>query len=214
MKIDTLILGDYQTNCYILRANDTAKDCLIIDTGLDPQPLLNFLNENDLNPIAVILTHGHADHITAVPALKKHFPQIKICIHHEDAEMLTCSNQNLSRLAGIDFSTDSADHLITQEGPIEYAGIKLQIIHTPGHTPGGICLYYEPENLIFTGDTLFADSIGRTDFPSYDMQKCHTQLIESIRSKLLQLPDETTALPGHGPATKIGIEKQHNPHLT
>jgi glyoxylase-like metal-dependent hydrolase (beta-lactamase superfamily II) len=208
MKIDTIALGSYQTNCYILRQNE-AKDCLIIDPGLEPAPLLDLLEENQLNPIAIILTHGHADHIAGIPALRQSYPDIKIYIHKLDAIMLTEAQHNLSALADGPFTTDPADFLIDEPDMIDLAGIKLEVFHTPGHTQGGICLYLRDEAILFSGDTLFADSVGRTDFPSGNM----AQLTKGIKEKLLILPDQTTVCPGHGPATTIAREKAYNQYL-
>lgn len=209
MKIDCLILGSYQTNCYILRKNSSAGDCLIIDTGLEADELVDFLRVNKLNPIAVILTHGHADHIIGLQLLRQSYHNIKVYIHKLDAGMLTAEVSNLSELTGRPFSTGSADFFLEEGGTIELAGIKLKAFHTPGHTPGGICLYSGDEGIVFVGDTLFADSIGRTDFPGGSMAR----LIKSIKQKLLTLPDETVVYPGHGPATTIAQEKAYNPYL-
>jgi hydroxyacylglutathione hydrolase len=210
MKIDRLILGDFETNCYVLRNSDKARDCLIIDTGLDAGPLLEFLELNKLNPVALILTHGHADHIAGVEPMRKIFPTIAVYIHELDAGMLTSAVKNLSVLSGTFLTAKKADQLIDEGDIIEKAGIKLSVIHTPGHTPGGICLYCESENTIFVGDTLFAGSIGRTDFPNGDMR----QLVEGIKRKLLTLPEDTIVYPGHGPETTIGQEKAENPFLS
>lgn len=213
MYIDTLILGSYENNCYIVRRDYQAKNCLIIDTGLDAVPLTNFLQTNNLNPVALILTHGHADHIVGVGPLRKMFPEIKVCIHKADAGMLTDSAKNLSMLAGVSIVTCAAEVIIESAEPIEYAGIRLDVIHTPGHTQGGICLYSREEKTLFSGDTLFAGSIGRTDFNGQDKQKCFGQLIGGIKKKLMILSEETRVLSGHGPATTIGNEKKHNPYL-
>jgi glyoxylase-like metal-dependent hydrolase (beta-lactamase superfamily II) len=209
MKIDCLILGAYQTNCYILRDSETAKDCLIVDAGLQAGELIDFLQEHKLNPVAVVLTHGHADHIAGVAVLREDFPDIKVCIHKLDARMLTEAKGNLSAMAGVPFSTEPADFSLEEGTIIEQAGIKLQVLHIPGHTPGGICLYSEDEGIVFTNDTLFANSIGRTDIPDGNM----TQLIKCIKEKLFSLPDETICYPGHGSVTTIREEKAHNPFL-
>ena len=209
MKIESFILGDYQTNSYVLGSSETAADCLIIDTGLEVDKLLDFLEKNELNPLALILTHGHADHIAGVPILREKFPEIKVYIHKLDAEMFTKPLHNLSMLAGSFFKTEPADFLIEAGDIIDQAGIKFEVIHTPGHTPGGICLYCRDEGIAFVGDTLFADSIGRTDFPNGDM----TQLLNSIREKLFTLPDDTIVYTGHGPSTTIAHEKAYNPFL-
>jgi len=209
MKIDRLILGAFETNCYILRGSETAKDCLIVDTGLEAGGLIDFLAEHELNPVAVILTHGHVDHTTGVAALRENFSNVKVYIHRLDATMLAGAQGNLSALTGKPFRTEPADLLIEEGDAIKQAGIKLEVLHTPGHTPGGICLYSKDEGIVFVGDTLFAASIGRTDFPGGSI----TQLVKSIKEKLCILPDETVVYPGHGPVTTIAQERTHNPYL-
>jgi len=209
MQIHNLILGDYETNSYCLTATESSTDCVIIDTGLESEPLIDFLRENELNPLAVIFTHGHADHIMGVTDLRKNYPDIKVIIHKADAEMLTRPSKNLSPLTGCMFKADAPDIIIADEEPIEFAGIKFQVFHTPGHTPGGICLYCKDESVIFVGDTLFAGSIGRTDFPGGDFKK----LIASIKQKLLTLPGQTKVYTGHGDETTIQAEKQYNQFL-
>ncbi len=212
MKINCLVLGSFETNCYILRESESASDCLIIDTGLDADELVDFLRQHKLNPVAVVLTHGHIDHISGLAQLRKNFPDIKVYVHKRDAYMLTDRQSNLSFLAGITPAAgDSprADFTLEEGNLIEQAGIKLEVLHTPGHTPGGVCLYAKKEQIVFVGDTLFADSIGRTDIPGGST----AQLIKSIKQKLLALPDETVVYPGHGPQTTIGRERTHNQFL-
>ncbi len=209
MKIDSLILGMYETNCYVLRSPEEAKDCLVIDAGLEAGKLINFLQENKLNPVALVLTHGHIDHIAGVNALRAQFPIIKVYIHKLDAEMLEKPVSNLSAMTGAAFITEPADFTVEEQDVIEQAGIKLEVLHTPGHTPGGISLYSKEQGVVFVGDALFADSVGRTDFPGSSM----TQLIKGIKEKLLTLPDETKVYPGHGPQTTIAHEKKYNQYL-
>ncbi len=209
MKITHIILGEYQTNCYCVTADDSAKDCLVIDTGLSPQPLIDHLQKSELDPVAVVYTHGHLDHTFGVKALRENWPDIKVAIHKNDADMLTDADKNLSAAMGTPLEFSAADIILNDGDEVEFAGVKLKVIHTPGHTPGGISLYCENENLLFAGDTLFADSVGRTDFPGGNS----TQLINSIRTKLLTLPDETVVYTGHGPATTIGQEKKFNPFI-
>ncbi len=209
MKIDRLILGAYHTNCYVLRESKSAKDCLIIDTGLDADELIDFLQQHNLNPAAVVITHGHADHVTGLAALRNSFSHIKVYIHKLDAGMLTGEKDNFSSIAGVSFSPEHADFALEDGDVIEQANIKLDVIHTPGHTQGGICLYSKDDGIIFVGDTLFADSVGRTDLPGGNA----TQLIKSIKQKLCPLPDETIVCPGHGSQTTISREKAHNSFL-
>jgi len=209
MNTSRLVLGPYETNCYIVRADNTSGDCLLIDTGLDFGELLEFIERNALNPTAAILTHGHADHIAAIDVLRRQYPRMSVYIHSLDAQMLTQTDLNLSALAGMPFTTRAADRLIEDGELIRQAGIELTVLHTPGHTPGGVCLYAKAEAVLFTGDTLFADSVGRTDFPNGSME----QLIKTIKEKILPLPDETVVYPGHGPKTTLGREKKHNQYL-
>jgi hydroxyacylglutathione hydrolase len=209
MIIDTLILGDFETNCYCLRASENMQDCVIIDTGLEETELLNFLEEKQLNPVALVLTHGHIDHIAGLSALRRKFADVKVYIHKLDAELLSDPMSNLSFMSGSRFTTRPADFTVEEGDIIEQAGIRLQVLHTPGHTPGGISLYCPEDSVVFSGDALFADSIGRTDFPGGSM----SQLTRGIKEKLLTLPEETKVLPGHGPSTTIAREKTHNQYL-
>jgi hydroxyacylglutathione hydrolase len=211
MKIDCLILGAYETNCYILRKSEKVKDCVVIDTGLEADELIDFLQKHKLNPLAVVLTHGHVDHIAGVAVLRKNYPKIKAYLHKLDAEMLRESASNVSARIGRQPSTldiIGTDFLIEEPSYIKQAGIKLQVLHTPGHTPGGMCLYSKHEGIVFTDDALFANGVGRTDLGG-NME----QLIKSIKEKLFALPDETVVYPGHGPTTTIAQEKKSNPFL-
>jgi glyoxylase-like metal-dependent hydrolase (beta-lactamase superfamily II) len=209
MKIDCLVLGDYETNCYVLRSSGAAKDCLVVDPGLGSEELIGFLREQQITPVAVVLTHGHIDHIAGLAALRCSFPDIKVFIHALDAEMLAKPVANLSGLMGRAFTAEPADVCVEDGDCIEQAGVKLLALHTPGHTPGGLCLYSSGEGIVFTDDALFAESIGRTDFPGGSMSR----LVGCIKEKLWVLPDETVVYPGHGPSTTIAREKAHNPFL-
>jgi len=209
MEIGCLILGLYETNCYILRRDNQAGDCLIIDAGLDCAPLIDFLRQRKLSPAALVLTHGHIDHIAGINALRDNFPDIKVYIHQLDADMLEEPFSNLSAMTGAAFITGPADFTLQDGDVVEQAGVKLQVLHTPGHTPGGISLYSAEDGIVFSGDALFADSVGRTDFPGGSMP----QLVTGIKDKLLTLPDETKVYPGHGPETTIAREKTYNQYL-
>jgi len=214
MKIDCLVLGLYETNCYILHSGADDSVCTVIDPGQGGFELIDYLGKNDLTPVDVILTHGHADHIAGVEQLREHFPRIKVYIHKLDGAMLTGEQDNLSELTGLVFKIQSADVLLSEGDSIlmrlGLKDIKLEVIHTPGHTPGGMCLYAKEQNVLFSGDTLFAGSVGRTDFPGGNIMG----LISGIKSKLLTLPDETRVYPGHGPITTIGSEKTGNPFIS
>ncbi len=207
MKIERMTLGAYETNCYILRGIESSRDCLVIDPGLDADRLIDLLEEERLSPVAVVLTHGHIDHIAGVAALRNIFPDMKVCIHELDAGMLCEPHANLSTMSGMAFSTEPPDVCLQDKDVIEQAGVKLLVLHTPGHTPGGICLYCQADSIAFVGDTLFAGSVGRTDFPGGSTY----QLLNSVKARLFTLPGETKVYPGHGPPTTIAHEKNHNP---
>lgn len=208
MQIERIILGPYQTNAYIAR-NDDSTDCLIVDTGLESQPLINILQEQKLNPKGLLLTHGHIDHIEGVGLIKENYPEIKVYIHADDADMLVDPMKNLSAMFGQNFTTSPADIIVKDNEELEISSIKLKVLHTPGHTPGGVSYYCPKENILFAGDTLFEESVGRSDFPGGNPR----QLTKSVKEKLFTLPDNTTVLPGHGEQTTIGHEKKHNPFI-
>jgi hydroxyacylglutathione hydrolase len=209
MEIDRFILGDFETNCYVVRAEESAGDCVVIDAGFNSRELVESLIERKWNPVAVILTHGHIDHIAGLEVLRRRFPAVRVYIHRLDAAMLANPEANLSELMQGSYHAQPADVLVDDGDVIEEAGLRLEVLHTPGHTPGGICLYARSDGLAFVGDTLFAGSVGRTDFPGGDMD----QLIRSIRSKLLTLPDDTVIYPGHAMRSTIARERRANPFL-
>ena len=209
MIIDALVIGDFQTNSYCLRSDENSHDCILIDTGLDEYEIVDYFESKQLTPLALVLTHGHIDHIAGVNVLREKFPDMKVYIHKLDSEALVDPMSNLSFMTGGSFKAEPADYIVEEGDVIELCSIKLQVLHTPGHTPGGISLYSSEDGVVFSGDALFADSVGRTDFPGGNT----TQLIESIKEKLLTLPDETIVFSGHGPSTTIEKEKQYNPFL-
>ncbi len=209
MEIDCLVLGLYETNCYVLRKDAAVSKCVVIDTGLDTNGMVEYLTAKKLEPAAVVLTHGHADHIGGVAGITGKYAGVRIYLHQADAPMLTNAEDNLSLFTGVAIGPLEADVLVKEGDIIDEAQIRLTVLHTPGHTPGGISLYAQADTLVFSGDTLFADSVGRTDFPGGGVE----QLVQSIKDKLFVLPDETVIYPGHGPRTSIGREKRHNPFL-
>ncbi|MFN3466600.1 MAG: MBL fold metallo-hydrolase [Candidatus Brocadiales bacterium] len=216
MRIETLIVGPLDVGCYILMNED--NEAVIIDPGGDADEILKFIKKHKLQPRYLINTHGHGDHIGANKELKAHFPDIKICIHEEDKDALTNPFKNLSALGGFQskdyiLKSPPADMTLKEGDRITLGKIKLEVIHTPGHTPGGICLLGRSEDgrpdVLFSGDSLFQGSIGRTDFPGGN----HSALIESLRGKVLTLKEDTIVYPGHGPTTTVGYEKRNNPYL-
>ncbi|AEF95100.1 beta-lactamase domain protein [Desulfotomaculum nigrificans CO-1-SRB] len=205
MLIETLPVGNLEANCYIIGCPETDQ-AAIVDPGDEARRILAQVAKLGLTVSAIILTHGHYDHIGAVAELKK-ATGAPVMIHRQDSEMLTKPALNLSAWLGEDIELKPADRLLEDGDLIKVGNLTLEVLHTPGHTPGGICLKVGGD--VFTGDTLFAQSVGRSDFPGGS----HTTLINSIKQKLLVLPDDTMIYPGHGPASTIGQEKRLNPYL-
>lgn len=205
MRIIKLEVGNLGANCYIVYCEKTLKGA-VIDPGGNFQDIINILEREKIEIASIINTHGHADHIGDNDKIKEH-TGAPILIHKEDAGMLTSSQGNLSLYIGKNLVCKPADHLLTDEEMIQIGEMQLQILHTPGHTPGGICI--KADDVVFSGDTLFEQSVGRSDFPGGS----HNQLIKSIKEKLLTLPDSTKVLPGHGAETTIGHERYNNPFI-
>ncbi|MFZ3172278.1 MAG: MBL fold metallo-hydrolase [Carboxydocellales bacterium] len=196
-------VGPIGANCYLIGCEQT-KEGAVIDPGDEGSRIVAKVKELGLNIKSIILTHGHIDHISAVDEVKK-ATSAQILIHQEDAKMLVDGNRNLSHMMGTNRGYSPADVLLKEGDVIKVGNLEIKVLHTPGHTLGGICL--ETEGIIISGDTLFEGSIGRSDFPGGS----HEVLINSIKTKLLPYPDETKVYPGHGPSTSIGFERVNNP---
>ncbi|MFH1096608.1 MAG: MBL fold metallo-hydrolase [Candidatus Desantisbacteria bacterium] len=206
MQVYTLIVGDLRANCYIISHEDS-RECIIIDPGENGERILQFLEEKGLIPIYIINTHGHSDHIGANLFISEQ-TGAKILIHQNDAKMLHDPISNLSSFLGDPAVSKQADYILEDGEILEISGITIEVIHTPGHTKGGICL--KIDNHLFTGDTLFAGGVGRTDFPNGS----HKALMESINKRLMALNDEMIIYPGHGESSTIGMERRNNPFLS
>ncbi len=206
MIIKRLPVGVYAANCYIL-ADEESKEGVVIDAGGEADKIYKVLNQLGVKLKYIILTHAHVDHISAVEDLKK-LTGATTLIHKKDSEMLIDPIKNLSSSMYGGIVSFSADRELVDGDIIEFGNLKLKVIHTPGHTLGGICLYDGDKTLI-TGDTLFALSIGRSDLYGGD----HDTLIKSIKNKLMCLDDDVQVFPGHGTSSSIGIERKKNPFL-
>ena len=207
MEIKRLVLGIVRTNCYIVYTEDTKK-AVVIDPAADSRRIIEELSALGVTPEAVLLTHGHFDHMLAADSLRKEY-HIPVCVLNEDAVLLeqpdlNCSEQFLHMAYGI-----TADEQLTDGQELPYLGGIFKVIATPGHTAGSCCYYAEKEGILFSGDTLFQGSVGRTDLPTGKA----SQIALSIREKLFVLPENTLVLSGHGTETTIGEEKQYNPYV-
>lgn len=199
MEVIRIPVGMIGENCYIAYEE---KSAVVIDPGDDADRILEKIKEKDLNVSHILLTHGHFDHIGALDEIKRQTGAL-ICIHTKDAEMLTNPDKNLSVMMGMPFTTAAADTLLEDGQTIQTDSMEIKVIATPGHTPGGVCFIMG--DYMFSGDTLFEGSIGRTDFPGSSLMEMN----ESIK-KLKNLDAEYVVYPGHGPSTTLSAEKKCN----
>lgn len=206
MKVERFLTGIISTNCY-LAINEETKQTVVIDPASSSPSLMNHIEAEGLNVEAILLTHGHFDHIMGIDGFLKKY-DVPVYVHEDDKEMMNDPqlNQSSTYTAGYTFS---GAECIRDGQVLHLAGNDFEVFHTPGHTPGCCCFYVREEGVLFSGDTLFANSVGRTDFPGSST----SALIRSIREKLLPLPDETRVYPGHMGETAIGHEREHNPYI-
>ena len=206
IKIESRVLGPVATNCYLIINKDN-NESIIVDPADSPESIYDMVVRSGSKPQAILLTHGHFDHIGAANEVREHYG-IKIYASCDEEKLLASPARNLSNAYGMSLRV-TADVLHNDGDILELAGLKIKAIHTPGHTPGGCCYYMEQEGVLFSGDTLFQTSVGRSDFPGGSA----SALVRSVKEKLLVLPEETHVYPGHMEETTIGYEKLHNPFI-
>ena len=206
IKIGRMVLSMCQTNCYFLYRED-AKECILIDPADQGQQIYNALSKNGFTIQAILLTHGHFDHIWGANEVRS-LAGVKMYAYEQEKELLNSEKLNVSKGAGRPYTVE-ADVYLKDGETLTVADMTCKCIATPGHTAGSCCYYFEDAGILVSGDTLFQESVGRTDLPTGNMRT----LMNSVKQKLFVLPDETKVYPGHGESTTIGYEKKHNPFI-
>ena len=206
MKVEKFVTGIISTNCYLVINEDT-KQAVVIDPAACPSYLMSHIKSEGLKVEAILLTHGHFDHIMGIDGFLSEF-DVPVYVHEEDADAMEDPVLNQSSTYTSGYTFGKARYLRDRQ-TLELAGYTFQVIHTPGHTKGGCCYYVASEDVLFSGDTLFQNSVGRTDF----VNSSTSDLVHSVREKLFLLPDDTMVYPGHMGETKIGHEKKYNPYV-
>lgn len=207
MQIRSMPSGELGVNTY-LAVDEATKKGFIVDPGGYNPALTAAVNAENIDIQYIILTHGHSDHICGVNEHIKDFPGVKVVAYADELTMLKDPAMNMSVYFGMNYTVEP-DILINDNDILQVGNLELQFIHTPGHTVGGMCIYVKSENVLFSGDTLFQQSVGRTDFPGGSFE----QIVNSIRNRLFVLPEETKVFPGHMGPTNIGFEKRSNPFV-
>lgn len=206
MKIEKFVLGALQTNSYLILNEDT-KEVVIVDPAICPDYVLSHVKSKGYIPKAILLTHGHFDHVMGIEGWVSNY-EIPVYLHEDEKEVLANPKLNLSVMMGKYYAYDKVQTLKDGE-VLELAGFSFKVIHTPGHTKGGCCYYEEREGVLISGDTLFQASVGRSDFPTGSM----STLVKSIKERLFVLPDDVMVYPGHNNLTCIADEKKYNPFV-
>lgn len=206
MKIERFAIGSMGTNCYFIK-NEETKELILVDPAICPKELVEYVKKNGYTPRAILLTHGHFDHVMGIDGWVQEY-DIPVYLQEEEKEVLARPEWNLSSAFGPSYHYQAVCTLKDGE-QINLAGYEIKVLHTPGHTQGGCCYYIPAESVVISGDTLFYRSVGRSDFPTGDT----LTLMRSIQEKLFTLPEDVIVYPGHGDATCIGDEKKNNPFV-
>lgn len=209
LQLELIVSDPFQENTYLLHQGSNTP-CVIVDPGFEPNRIVSLIRERHLQPAAILLTHGHVDHIAGNAALLREWPGLPLYIGTGDAPLLTNPQLNLSWLGGVSITSPPADHLVHDLEEFNTANFSWRVREIPGHSPGHI-VYLLPQYsplIVLGGDVLFQGSIGRCDFPGGDQEL----LVRGIREKLFCLPDDTIVYPGHGEPTTIGQERRDNPY--
>lgn len=206
-RIERFALGDWQTNCYLIYRD--GRPATLVDAGFDPATLLDRIAALDVALEQVVLTHAHVDHIAGLDEVRFRHPDARLAVHEAEATFLGDPELNLSSYLVDPVTVANADATLAHGDTIQMGGTAWQLRHTPGHSPGGVTFYEPQQGVAIVGDTLFAQAVGRSDFPTSNTDT----LMRSIREQLLTLPDETRVLPGHGPETTVGQERATNSYL-
>lgn len=208
LYIDVVVSQPFEENSYIVH-RPGGKSCFVIDPGFEPEEIIGRIQEGKLELEAILLTHGHADHIAGCAAMKEAYPDAPIMIGADEARMLTDPLMNLSALGGMSVTSPPADLLVHDGQIVEVLGLSWEVRSIPGHSPGHVVYVWHEggPKIVFGGDVLFQGSIGRFDFPGSDGKK----LLDGIKNRLYDLPESTIVYPGHGHPTTVGVEKATNP---
>lgn len=212
IQVETVVDSVFEENAYIVSGQPGGK-CWIIDPSFPPQPerIASVIREQGLQPVAILITHTHGDHIVGIDALYKYWKDLELAVPAVEASFLADADKNLSSAFGLDLVVKAeATRLLKAGDTLSLDGIECQVLDVSGHSPGGLAFYCPAGKVVFTGDALFSGSIGRTDLPGAS----ETRLLNNIRSYLLSLPDDVIVYPGHGPSSTIGQERRTNPFLS
>ena len=210
LRLHAFELGRCATNAYVVAPpHGDSEDCWIVDPGEDPRPLLAFLRGSSLQPVAILCTHAHADHIAGIDQVCGELGELPVLAHPLERDWFSDPMLNLSQFIGDPVSVTPPSGELRNGDPLALGATEWKVLHTPGHSPGSVTLWCPAARTALVGDTLFLDSIGRIDFPGSDADAMR----DSLQQVLMKLPDDTRVFPGHGPDTTIGRERRRNPYI-